>query len=69
MYQAVYKCRLYGETFSCGKIHKENEAIKKIVRISIITPLFPHDNGSTTHGCKDGSLGFADFLGFRKMEE
>lgn len=69
MYQAVYKCRLCGETFSCGKMYKENEVIKKIVRISIITPLFPHDNGSTAHGCKDGSLGFADFQGFKKIEE
>ena len=24
---------------------------------------------NTTHSCKDGSYGFADFQGFRKMEE
>lgn len=69
MYKAVYKCRLCEETFSCGKIHKENEAIKKIAKFSITIPLFPHDKGNTAHGCKDGSIGFSDFQGFKKVEE
>lgn len=50
-------------------MHKENEAIKKIAKFSIIIPLFPHDKGNTAHGCKDGSFGFADFQGFKKVEE
>lgn len=49
-------------------MHKENEAIKKIAKFSIIIPLSPHDKGNTAHGCKDGSLGFADFQGFKKVE-
>lgn len=68
-YIGSYKCRLCGEVFICGKTYTENESIKKIVKSCTVVPLFPSDNGFTTHGCKDGSLGIADLLGYKKVGE
>ena len=68
-YIGIYKCRLCGEVFVCGKPYTEDESLKKIVKSSTIFPLFPHDKGYTAHGCKDGSLGIADLQGFKKLSK
>ncbi len=68
-YMAVYKCRICGAVFACGKTYTEDESLKKIVKSCTILPLFPHDKGFTTHACKDGSLGIADLQGFKKAGE
>lgn len=71
MYQAVYKCRMCGETFKKG-----NESLGRAVGIAC--RLTNEDNftqgdvyGSryAIHNCKDDSCGFADFQGFKKAEE
>lgn len=76
-YQAIYKCRLCGEEFE-GMRFGENDSI------SCAMALFTSGNDSYAmryrehpnilylkeeHYCKDGSMGLADFLGFRKLEE
>lgn len=71
MFQAIYKCRL------CGKIFKKgNESVGRA--IGIATRLTSEDNfvqgdvyGSRheIHNCEDGSCGFSDFQGFKKVEE
>lgn len=66
MYQGIYKCRVCGETFTCGKKYTEIGVIKKIARVSTILPLIPKDLGYMVHGCKDGSYGIADLQGFKK---
>lgn len=68
-YRAIYKCRLCGEVFCQGKKRTENESLNKIVKLSTVFPFFLHDKGYIPHGCKDGSIGFAEFLGFRKVDE
>lgn len=68
-YKTIYKCRLCGEVFCQGENHTENESLNKIVNIGTVFPLFPHDKGYIPHGCKDGSIGFSEFLGFRKVNE
>lgn len=71
-YQAIYKCRLCGKEF----VHcetGENVAMALTVALAV--------NGSTehvryngnlhrhlAHNCVDGSFGYADFCGFRKVE-
>lgn len=73
MYQAVYKCRLCGEEF------RENETKEsKIQTINI--PFSINENikhtefpinifKHTIHYCKDGSIGFSEFQGFKKVED
>lgn len=68
-YRAIYKCRLCGKIFANGKKRTENKSLNKIVNLSTVSPLFPHDKGYIPHGCKDGSIGLAEFLGFRKVDE
>lgn len=74
MYQAIYKCRL------CGKKIIEDIPEHAKIRISTILgceheqEIYRHMDvenlGQTTlHNCEDGSLGFVDFQGFKKVEE
>ena len=74
-YRAIYKCRLCGEEFE-----KEKVDYKRAVAAVLYLGMFGNElfDDPTTdisvcrmidHNCKDGSMGFADFLGFRKVEE
>ncbi len=71
MYQAIYKCRLCGEKFRIknDKLYKEKVAVKKIWKLSINIPYTTNDIEFEIHRCQDGSLGLADFQGFKKSEE
>lgn len=73
-YRAIYKCRLCGEEFSdslmdekevdkCSKVFWEGKYRYRSVsrRNDIPKEKF--------HFCKDDSIGLADFLGFRKVED
>lgn len=68
-YKAIYKCRLCGETFSCGGELAEDKAIKKISLMGAMPiPFFcKFDNGKMPHGCKNGSIGIGDLQGFGKV--
>ena len=72
-YRAIYKCRLCGKEFldslingkevdECSKAFWKGKYIYRSVsgRNNIPKEKF--------HFCKDGSIGFADFLGFRKVD-
>lgn len=52
-FRAIYKCRLCGEKFELPATGEE-----VLVEMD-----------AETHYCKDGDFGFADFLGFRKIED
>lgn len=73
MYQAIYKCRLCREEF---KDCKTGEEIAQAVNVAL--SVVGHTNHVkcarniykyTTHDCQDGSYGFADFQGFKKVED
>lgn len=70
--KAIYKCRLYGEKF------KDCETGYGIACLLIsgitsheyyTTKGYPTFHRTAVHNCKDGSIGFADFQGFKKEEE
>ena len=77
-YRAIYKCRLCGEEFEgisfddkdewlsfamdgfaqgCDSVEIKRDGEKVFVSVN------------AEHGCKDGSMGLADFLGFQKVED
>lgn len=72
-YRAIYKCRLCGEEFVSAVTGSADIAIKNMVIVTaecdvkqkILNPV----TKTIMHGCKDGSMGMSDFLGFRKIEE
>lgn len=71
-YQAIYKCRLCGESFADGATI-EGIAMAVNVALTINETFYNSDTHSSghrymPHSCKDGSVGFADFQGFRKVE-
>ena len=72
-YRAIYKCRLCGEEFVSATTGSADIAIKHMVRVTTgIKPLEFIGNPieeTSMHSCKDGSMGMADFLGFRKVED
>lgn len=72
-YQAIYKCRLCGEEFEEG-------TTGDIIAMACTVALTVKDSTEHVrcernlhrhmpHHCKDGSYGFADFCGFRKVED
>ena len=71
-YRAIYKCRLCGEEYVSAITASADMAIKNMVVITaecdsgqrILNPV----TKLSMHSCKDGSMGLADFLGFRKVE-
>lgn len=75
MYQAVYKCRLCGKEILDKKIKIrkiEDFTITNILAQKEQTVFYEKPNNvdlHRMHDCADSSLGFADFLGFRKTEE
>lgn len=72
-YQSIYKCRLCGGEFVRAVTGNADIAIKNMVIVTaecdvkqkILNPV----TKLSMHSCKDGSMGLADFLGFRKVEE
>ena len=72
-YRAIYKCRLCGKEFVSAATGSADIAIKHMVRVTTgIKPLEFIGNPieeTSMHSCKDGSMGLADFLGFRKVED
>lgn len=69
-YKAMYKCRLCGETFEDGATNSEGVATMTAIEISMNGVSRGRGNPlgeKETHCCPDGSIGYADFLGF-KME-
>lgn len=71
-YRAIYKCRLCGEEFVSAITGSADIVIKNMVIMTaecdvkqkILNPV----TKLSMHSCKDGSMGLADFLGFRKVE-
>lgn len=69
-YRAIYKCRLCGEEFEDG-------GTGDIIAMACTVALTVKDyvrcernlHRHMPHHCKDGSYGFADFCGFRKVED
>lgn len=74
MYQAIYKCRLCREIIE-DKILRQPDGANRIMRNMVfendkLLRSEPHPiNKCDCHYCKDGSLGFVDFQGFKKVEE
>lgn len=65
-YREIYKCRLCGEIFEdVGKVN-EKMAFQNITR-SVIKNMDNYITNNLVHSCTDGSFGFADFLGYRKI--
>ena len=70
-YQAIYKCRLCGEEFKAAVTGSADIAIKNMVIMTaecdakqkILNPV----TKLHMHSCRDGSMGLANFLGFRKV--
>lgn len=71
-HRAIYKCRLCGEEFSNASTGSADIAIKHMVRVTTgIKPLEFIGNPieeTSMHSCKDGSMGLAGFLGFKKVD-
>lgn len=76
VYRAVYKCRLCGETdenSALGATLMELDQLMDEIDTTGDAYLSP-TNGIgvhkvSRHYCKDGSMGIADFIGFRFVEE
>lgn len=72
-YRAIYKCRLCGEEFEDGTTSGENAQI--ITCMLSVSQNYKHEKLNLhgyrhmCHFCDNGSYGFADFIGFRKVEE
>lgn len=73
-YAEAYKCRL------CGKIIIKDRVIKRDKASHIIIRLISEENTQLgnqpywgrrydCHVCEDGSFGFCDFQGFKKISE
>lgn len=72
-YRAMYKCRLCGEEFESAVTTSADIAIKNMLIVTVqYEPseyIGPPITKISMHSCKDGSMGLADFLGFRKVED
>lgn len=71
-YRAIYKCRLCGKEFVHCKT-KEYTAMSLTVALTVndTTDHVRYDDilhRHLLHNCADGSFGYADFYGFRKVE-
>lgn len=71
-YRSIYRCRLCGEEFEEGETGD-------IIAMTCTVALTVNDSTKHVrcernlhrympHHCKDGSYGFADFCGFKKVE-
>lgn len=76
VYHVVYKCRLCGKTDESSTIGATRLKLLQLMHEVDTTGdayLSPTDGIGVhkvqTHFCKDGSMGIADFIGFRFVEE
>lgn len=72
-YRASYKCRLCGEEFE-DAIMERDTAYMGTAALTVKTHFKPKEcaigiHRHNTHVCDDGSYGFADFIGFKKVED
>lgn len=72
-YKAIYKCRLCGEKFEdCTTGEDIAQAINLALAVLGHTQhvkIQRNMHRHAPHYCKDGSFGFADFQGFKKVED
>ena len=71
--RAIYKCRLCGEEFEDGRAGKDISHMAVAV-LTVKNHFKPEGcavgiHRHNVHHCNDGSYGFADFIGFRKVED
>ena len=70
LYNQTYKCRLCGETLKAASTISLDEARRSAwtlcSRYPDVHPLDP--TLYSTHVCKDGSIGFMDFVGYVKED-
>lgn len=76
IYRVVYKCRLCGETDETSTLGATQLKLLQLMNEVDTTGdayLSPTDglgvHNVSQHHCKDGSMGIADFIGFRFVEE
>ena len=74
MYQAIYKCRLCGKKIIEDIPEHANARIHTILGCEHEQEIYRHMGVENLgyeilHNCDDGSLGFADFCGFKKVED
>lgn len=71
MYKAKYKCRLCGEEYNSLCTGSEDIASKETlyVAMGIRSEQVMAPKLYDVHYCKDGSVGMADFYGFKKENE
>ena len=72
-YRAIYKCRLCGEKFDDGRAGKDIVYMAAAV-LTVKNHFKPEGcaigiHRYNVHHCSDGSYGFSDFVGFRKVED
>lgn len=66
-YRAICKCRMCGEEYELP--HTFNgETDAQIYMANMCVQRELHNLPFEHHVCKDGSFGFADFIGMRKVE-
>lgn len=67
--RAIYKCRLCGKEIKYGEASREG-AKKLVDSLAMKEPANKYYSWSLyrhkSHFCSDGSIGFADFIGFRE---
>ena len=70
LYQQTYKCRLCGETHVKASTISDKEAQRSAWTLCSRYPdVHPFDPTLYyTHVCKDGSIGFMDFIGYVKED-
>ena len=77
-YRTIYKCRLCGEEFE-GMIFEENDNSPFYAMVNFLSGNDSVEMGyreppniiykAEQHNCDDGSYGFADFVGFKKVDD
>lgn len=76
-YRAIYKCRLCGKEFEgISFCEKDNSPFYAVASFVMGNDSFEMRykkpakiiHKAEKHDCKDGSIGLADFIGFRKVE-
>lgn len=72
-YRAIYKCRLCGEEFEDARMGKDIAYMGAAV-LTVKEHFKPEGcaigiHRHNVHHCDDGSYGFSDFVGFRKVED
>ena len=72
-YLAIYKCRMCGEEFEDARMGRDIAYMGAAV-LTVKEHFEPEGcaigiHRHNVHHCDDGSYGFSDFVGFRKVED